>query len=210
MKTVFDRVVVAIPTMPGRESLLAELMRQLQDQCAGAAFSIHGHAEAKVDFPETIRDALVMGKEWILQIEDDAWPCPLFGLRVSSVLVEAENMRASALTLFSRASKDVKMLADGVHWRTQPTSSFCMMQAVALRRDTMLGFYEWAPTWYQKHPEHKHAADLLLGAWLSKNRKRMFVHVPSLVQHRAVKSTLTGRYGARQSKTYMLEFGEAP
>lgn len=208
-------VAIVIPTMEERSHLLCQLVAELQRECRGAQIAVHYHepgSSARVDFPETIDLGITTDRRWILQVEDDVWLCPEFGDRCLGGIRYAEASDVSAVTFFSRSKRDVEMLSIGKTWRTQSPASFCMMQCVSLKTDALRGFSAWAPTWYNdpRNSHHQHAADLLLGAWLSRNKRKMLAHIPSLVQHRKVKSTLTGHRGARQSDTYSIAFGEAP
>lgn len=209
----WDQVVIAIPTMPQRRALLAELVERVESECPGAEIVTREHepdTPPRVDFPAVIDRALETRRPWILQLEDDVVLAPDFGRLALPAVAEADARRADAVSLFSRSRRDVEMFHRGERWRTQAPSSFCMMQAVFLRASAMVGFSAWTPRWYGANPEHVHAADLLLGAWLSERRSRMLVHVPSLVQHRRVPSTLPNHRGDRRSETFRLAFGEAP
>jgi hypothetical protein len=197
--------------MPQRRSLLRELVADLGRQCVDAKCAVHEHPDGvdpRRDLPALVHKMLAVagGRPWALLMEDDVALAPQFGDLVPEALEDAAPF--DAVTFFSRSTKDMRALERGERWRRFGPASFCMMQAVAVRRDLLVGFYEWAPSWYAAHPEHTHAADLLLGAWLSSKRARMAAHVPSLVQHRPVPSTLPGHRGVRQSATYTAVFGE--
>lgn len=210
----WNEVVIAIPTMPQRRWMLSQLVAYVGPECCGADVLVREHENgttAKVDFPMLIGNALATGRKWILQLEDDVWPAANFGSLALEAIAESERRSVPAITLFSRSKEDVAMMARRERYRTQAPSAFCMMQAVAIRRDVMDGFPVWAPSWYDEHSEQYHAADLLLGAWLSRQKAKMLVHVPSLVQHRRGKSTLPGgRAEVRQSETYTMAFGNVP
>lgn len=199
-------VAIAVPTMPQRATMLAELTRRLAAECPGAAIVVHRHTSSRADLPETIDLALAIGRPWVLLVEDDAWPCPGFGQLAGDALAELPT-DVAALSFFSRLRRDVDRYLTGERWRWQPPSSFVGMLAVAVRTPALAGFSAWAPSWYSDNQQHVHAADLLLGAWLSGGNHRMRVYLPSLVEHRA--GTLPGRYGARQSSTYRLAFSSA-
>lgn len=214
--SIWEQVVIIVPTMPERRPLLDQLLDRLAHECPEAVLLWRTHVAGtspRIDFPEAVATALraaeLRQRMWIMQVEDDAWPAPDFGRLAAAALEHVDGLGVEALSLFSRSSRDLALLAAGERWRYQAPSSFCMMQAVAVRADVLTGLPDWAPSWYTAHPEHIHAADLLLGAWLSQQQTRMLVHIPSLVQHRAVRSTLAGHRGARQSCTYRAAFGEA-
>lgn len=206
-------VVVAIPTVASRRQLLAELTARLRDECPDADVVVRRHVPGtspRMDLPSLVDCALAADRPWLLLLEDDVWLCPEFGRRAIDALARAAELGADALSLFSRLRHDLTLLDRGESFRRQAPSGFCMMQAVFITADVMAGFCDWAPEWYEAHPCHQHAADLLLGAWLSRQRASLFVHVPSLVQHRAVPSTLPNHRGIRQSETYRRAFGPVP
>jgi hypothetical protein len=210
----WNSVLVAIPTVASRRPMFELLKENIERECSGAVLTTHCHpdqGDPRDDFPALMDRAAWSSREWILQLEDDVWLAPGFGVSALSALAHVAESGAAAATLFSRSRRDIEMLRAGQRWRRQAPSSFCMMQAVFVRSRVMRGFAEWAPSWYAAHPEHRgRAADLLFGAWISRNRLTMLAHVPSLVQHRAVPSTIPGHHGARQSETYRMVFGDVP
>lgn len=209
----WSEVLVAVPTVASRKAMFELLKMSVERECPGAVLTTHCHPEhgdPRDDFPTLMNRAAWSSREWILQLEDDVWLAPGFGTAALDALAHVADSGAAAATLFSRSKRDLEMLRSGQRWRRQAPSSFCMMQAIFVRAKVMRGFAEWAPSWYAAHPEHRHAADLLFGAWLSRNGLTMLAHVPSLVQHRAVPSTIPGHRGARQSETYRIVFGDVP
>lgn len=199
--------VVVIPTVGGRRAMVCRLKEELRCECKGALILSREHeanTEPSVDFPAVIDMGLRTGREWILQLEDDVELCPAFGLRFISDIAGLVDDEMAAMTLFSRRAIDEQLLEDDIRWYSVPGKRHCMNQAVMLRSGIMSGFAEWAPTWYKAHPEHKHAADLLLGEWLSRSGIKMWVRVPSLVQHRVGPSTLGPRSRCRISKTFEI------
>lgn len=207
-------VTIAIPTVTGRAGVLRELREQLAAECQGATIVAHVHVPgtpARVDFPAVLESARRDGRPWILQMEDDAYLAPAFGSLSLAALREAEHADLCAGTLFSRSKADAEAYRTGaVGWKKITPSVFSMSQAFFVRADLVEGFQEWAPSWYAAHPEHNRAADLLFGAWLSLRRAQVGRHVPSLVQHRRLASTLPNHRGARRSETFTLAFGDAP
>ena len=190
--------------------MLRELAEQLAAECSGAAFVTRRHVpgtSARLDFPAVIDAAVARGRPWILHVEDDVQLAPAFGRLAPEALAEAERAGVAAMSLFSRSRRDLQMLDRGERYRRQAPSSFSGLLCVFLRAGAVRGLSEWAPSWYADHPEHHHAADTLLGAWLSRQRARMLVHVPSLVQHRDAPSTLHPGAGPRQSASFRRCFG---
>lgn len=210
----WGRITLAVPTVKRRRTMLAQLLVELSRLCDGVDAVIHTHEPGtapSVDFPALVTAALENGREWVMFVEDDAWPAPSFGTAAIGAIKHADAASAQAVSMFSRSKRDLEIVAaepNGFRW--QAPSSFCGSLCVAVRAGTLVGMPAWAPSWYLDHPEHEHASDLLLGAWLSKRKARMLVRVPSLVQHRRGKSTLQNHNGARQSATFTAAFGEVP
>lgn len=201
----WEDVAIVVPSVASREGMAISLASALVEQCPGAEIRLRVHVageSVKDDFPKAIRYALQAGRRWILQLEDDVELCPGFGWRALEAIQHCEDKSWPAASLFSRRGEDITRLHGGQRWYPVPGGAHVMNQAIVLLADSMVGFYEWAPSWYEIHQEHTHAADLLLGAWLSRSKHKMMVHVPSLVQHRPVPSTLGPRSKYRTSKTF--------
>lgn len=204
-------VAIAIPTVGGRFGMAEDLVAALNRECHGApvAMRIHRPGDpARVDFPTVLDEAARFERQWVLQCEDDIRLAPGFGRSMLYALSYAETVGVGCVTFFSRSKKDLEALGRGETFRGQAPAAFSMSQCFAVQSHMLSGFSDWAPSWYADHPEHNRAADLLFGAWLSRQGVRMLVHVPSLVQHRPGPSTLPKHHGARQSETYRRVFGE--
>jgi hypothetical protein len=145
-----------------------------------------------------------MGRPWVLQLEDDVALAPTFGAEALAYGLD----EADVVTLFSRSKDDMAALERGERTRRIGPASFSMSQGFLIRAELAAGVEAFAPSWYEAHPEHNRAADLLLGAFLSARKARVLVRVPSLVQHRRGPSTLPGHHGARQSESFRRAFGE--
>lgn len=204
----WNDVTITIPAMlPRRAAFVEALLKQIKNECPGAVLLICPHEDgtpARVDFPRALSNAADMGRPWVLQLEDDVVLCPGFGqLALNDIPNEAD-----VVTLFSRSRRDLEWLDAGQPYRKLNPSGFSMSQGFFIRSELASGVELYAPGWYDRHPQHNRAADLLLGAYLSSRRARVFVRVPSLVQHRPGPSTLPGHHGARQSESYRRAFGE--
>lgn len=205
--TTWQDVAVAIPTVGRRQRSLEPLVRQLVEQIPEARIHVIVHVEgepARVTFPKALSYAAASGRPWVLQLEDDVVLAPSF--REEALIPEMDG--ADALTLFSRSRRDLEEMAKGERVRRLNPSGFSMSQGFFLRRDLAAAVEAYAPGWYERHPQHNRAADLLLGAFLSERKARVLVRLPSLVQHRRGPSTLPGHHGARQSESYRVAFGE--
>lgn len=216
----WNDVVIGIPTMPQRAGMLEQLLQAVGRECPEAVWVVRGHVPGdppSVDFPALWREVertikrFPQPQSWTLFLEDDIWLAPGFGLLALDAMREAEERKVDSVSLFSRRKVDLETMRHGRFYREQRPSLFWMMQAVFVRTAAMEGFDSFARQFYINHPEHVHAADLLLGTWLSARGSRMLVRVPSLVQHRRGPSTLPGgRARARQSETYRIAYGEVP
>lgn len=196
-------VAIVIPTVPPRRALtLASLQARVRWLCEGAAVIVSPSCgNSREDTALAVRRALAARRPWVLYLEDDAWPCDDFGERALPLL----DLGFTAVSLFSRRKAHE---THGLH--RVPASQLAYMVGVFLWSSSLEGFTTWAPHWFARHPQHQHAADLLMGAWLASTGGTLAVHSPSLVQHRAGASTFRGRAHNRESSSYRLEFGEVP
>lgn len=200
-------VVVAIPTVQERRHAFEELLDDVRRHCPGAALITITHdpdEPPRVDFPRLMTAAEKSGRPWVLQLEDDVALAPTFGR--DALAIELDDV--DLLSLFSRSSMDLEDLEQGRSIRRVGPKSFSMSQAFFLRSEFAAGIESFSERWYEQHPQHQRAADLLLGAYLSQHKARCFIRVPSLVQHRRLPSTLPGHRGARQSESFRKAFGE--
>lgn len=210
--TTWQDVTIGICAMPERRQWVDEMLGRLHEECCGARIIVHEHERGtppSVDFPRLVAKTQEGRRgEWTLLLEDDSYIPSGFGERALEALRAAPT---PAISLFSRSKRDLKCLGAGASWRRQSPSSFYMSQALGARPEVLIGFAEWAPSWYAAHPKNVRAADRLFAAWLSKHRIGLSVHVPSLVQHRRGPSTLPGgRSSFRQSESYRMAFGTVP
>lgn len=206
----WDDVVVVIPTVKERASMLTSLIAQLQEQLPRETrLNVHMHnpsEPARTTFPKALSIAGRMDRPWVLQLEDDVHLAPTFGAEALAVGLNG----CDVLTLFTRSRFDLKAMDLGQRVRQINPSSFSMSQAFFIKSDLAREVATYAPDWYERHPQHNRAADLLLASFLSAKRASVLARVPSLVQHRRGPSTLPGHYGARQSESYRRAFGEVP
>ena len=204
-------LIIAIPTVPSRADILPALLTALSIQMPAAPIRIGvGGVEPRNDFPRLMARAAGHA-EWVLQIEDDVALAPTFAIGVARGIEEAERRGAGAITFFSRARRDPTLCGKNGEepaWYWRGASSHCMNQCIAVRSSALAGIEEYAVEYFLRHSRAKHSADLLLGGLLSRARIRMLVQVPSLVQHRPLKSTIHPGCGVRQSESYRAAFGE--
>lgn len=60
----------------------------------------------------------------------------------------------------------------------------------------------YAPTWLSRNKDQPDASDYMMDDFLRSRKLAHWIHVPSLVQHREMKSTLGPRSSKRQSPTF--------
>jgi hypothetical protein len=208
---IFGGIVIAIPSVTARNAMRADLVDALCAHCRGALIIEqihHPNTPARADFPRAMARAVATERTWILQCEDDIALAPDFGPRVASALRHLERTGADCATFFTRSKHDLAALDRGETWRKLSPGRFSMSQCFAVRAELMHGFEPWAHRWYERHPQHTRAADLLLADWLKGRRATLLAHVPSLVQHRLGASTLPRHHGARQSESFRRAYGD--
>lgn len=203
-------VVVAIPTVqPARAASLAALLRQVTASCHGALVLVHPHVPGdppKWDFPRLLTAAARVGRPWILQLEDDAHLAPTFG---EDALAHGLD-QADLVSLFSRRKEDYDAYMRGAMLKRRSPRAFCGNVGFFLRSPVAEGLEAFAPGFFQRNPQHIHAADLLLADYLAVQKARVLVRLPSMVQHLGIQTTLSRRGGARQSSMYTHAFGAVP
>ncbi len=201
-------VAVAIPTVAERRHLLSALLEQVERHCPEAKVVVTEHVSgqpARVTFPRALARAAAKQRPWVLQFEDDVHLAPTFGAEALRRVDDVD-----VVTLFSRSKEDLAAMDRGEAFRRIGPKSFSMSQAFLIRSDLAADVEAYAPSWYDQHPQHNRAADLLLADFLSTRKAMVLARVPSLVQHRRGPSTLPGHHGARQSESYRRAFGEVP
>jgi hypothetical protein len=198
MMEMNERIPVVIPTMPQRADVLATLLQRLKAY-AWADVRVSEHVDSRLDTARAVALASVSRVDWWLYLEDDVELSLRFG-EIPRIIGEAARIsqrgkRIGAVCFFWTAD-----LPDGL--TIMPASKMSMSQCTAMRGCKPLAFADFARDWYAHHPQHRHASDLLLGAWTAHQGELMAVYSPSLVQHLPLPSTLGSRSRFRQSKSY--------
>jgi len=195
---------IVIPTvLPQRSAELAALLSQLH----GRSVRVEVHEPGA---PPWARVERVFGGarglapgNWLVQLEDDVTLAPGAIERIAEV-VEPQTTPA----LFSFFSRYTTPFDSGPSvigpW---PFGRFHMTQAIAMHSVCARGFASWFPGWKAEHPDVKSGLGRALGAWAKLEGVPIYVHFPSLVQHRTVASTISRRARNRQSPTFI---GGAP
>ena len=160
---------IVIPTiLPQREKYIGELLTQLAQLCPFVPIVISPHVQGtppKIDLVRALKNGATFGCQWVIYLEDDAYLAPTFSDEVSRILKEASRRDLKMATFYSNAERTIKAMQQGkrsciieprYYWAT-----VCLaIQAKEIPRITV-----FAPAWYEKHPEHWHASDLLLAAY---------------------------------------------
>ena len=196
-------IPIVIPTMPQRTQALRATLRQLSWHL-WALPVISRHVDSRQGVGRALRRATEVDSHslWIIYLEDDIVLSPRFS-EVPRILVDAAADMSIGAICFFRSKDD---LDEGV--TRMAASKMSMSQCTAIRTLDPEQFEQFATDWYARHPQHHHASDLLLGAWVSHLGQDMLVHSPSLVQHRRLRSTLGPRARNRQSESFRRAFGE--
>lgn len=179
-------LIAVIPSHPSR----TEWLGGLSDSLLRIGISPHivdVTGNPREDVYKVLGELESSAHEWVLHVEDDA----IIGTRIASweaLLPES----LDAVSLFSL--RDRPPGYQRVPW----SGTVCF----AVRPAKLAGITEWAPTWYDEHPHHSHAFDLLLRDWFKIHALRHATIFPSLVQHREGPSLLGPRSSKRVSPTY--------
>lgn len=144
---------------------------------------------------ETFLRALARaGKAPALHIEDDVILTRDFRVKTEAVIREHADM---PVQFFSLARK-----RDVLGARLEPGRSFMMGQCFYLPAGMSAELLEYADTW-SGIKEHPTGLDFMVRDYLRAKRLRYWLHIPSLVQHRAGTSLINPRRArTRQSPTF--------
>lgn len=148
------------------------------------------------DHMETFLRALAMAKDDpCLHMEDDIILTRRFMDKVQRVVDSLDGDRV--VQFFSMRNAD---LTTGSRW----DSNFLMNQCSYFPADYSRSLLKFSNEWRPKHPEHPTGSDVMINDWLRSRKERYWIHVPSLVEHRADVSNINPRRPkTRQSKTFV-------
>lgn len=206
---------IVIPTiLPERQDMLGMLISQLAHLCPSVAVAISPHIEglpAKTDCVRALRRGAAFGRQWTIYLEDDAYLAPVFYEEVTRILREAERRGFLMATFYSNAQRTVKAMEEGKRSCVIEPRYFWASVCVAIQTAEVPAVEAFAPGWYQDHPQHWHASDLLLSAYCSSRNSEILVCIPSPVQHRDPPTTLGHHVqGRRYSRTFQAAYGPIP
>lgn len=130
-----------------------------------------------------------------VHLEDDAQLTSGF---VGKIEHEIAQRPTRLIQFFSRVKDDP---ARGS--RERPAVSFYYNICFYLPAGYGAALYEYYPRWPRRRIARSGWYDTLIQDWLKERGERYWQHVPSLVQHRDLKSTIPGHGGQRQSATFV-------
>lgn len=200
----WDDIAIVIRSHPSRAGDIGGLVHAVSWATEGAPVTVVPQppdAPPKANTSRWLRIGAETGRPWVLHLEDDVHVGPDFG-QLPAILFTVPD-RVAVAAFFS--------IADGPDgWTRVAPSRWCMHQCTAVRAGLAAGFEEFAAEWYEAHPQHRSASDLLLGAWCAHRGAGVAAYRPSLVQHRPLPSTLGPRSRRRESRSFHRAYGEIP
>lgn len=143
----------------------------------------------------TFLDALhCVGNGAAVHIEDDIVLTKNFTYKLDKVI---QSLPYSVIQFFSMRKADIEV---GGRWEYGRT--FMMNQCFYLPPDYSKMIFRYYENWDKKEI-HPTGYDLLMADFLKERKEKYWIHVPSLVQHRQVKSLINPRRSTkRQSITF--------
>lgn len=140
-----------------------------------------------------LRALLTTGDDPAVHLEDDIELTSDFRAKIEP---EIERRPHELVQFFSRRKADRE-----VGSRYEPGRTFLMTQCFYLPAGYAAALYDYYPRWDKRL---RYAAiDIIVADWLAMRREKYWIHVPSLVQHRPVKSAIGHAGSNRQSATFV-------
>jgi hypothetical protein len=203
---------VTIPTvLPERQPVLDLLLVQLGLLAPDAPVAVSRHIEgepARDDCLRALRLGATLGRRWVVYLEDDAYLAPVFDQVARRTLAEADAGSHRLVSFYSDNRRVLRAADEGRTTCTLEARYLWSTVCVAVRAADVAAVAAFAPRWYDDHPEHWHASDLLLGSWCRTAGSDVVVAVPSPVQHRDLPSTLGHDVVRRRySRTFRRAYG---
>ncbi|NBQ17947.1 hypothetical protein EBU24_06545 [bacterium] len=158
------------------------------------------HAEWCIDynkdgFANWNKAMLLAGNDPCVHMEEDIILTVNFVEKLEKAISEHPN---DLIQFFSMRKKDI---TEGSRW----DNNFLMNQCFYMPAGFSLDCYNYNDEW-DKEERAKNPAgwDLMMDRWLKARKRKYWIHVPSLVEHRIAKSAVDKRRSSkRQSKTFV-------
>jgi hypothetical protein len=210
-----NNYAIVIPTiLPQRKKYLGELLTQLAHLCPYAPIVVSAHIQGlppKTDLVRALKRGAAFGLPWVIYLEDDAYLATVFPDEVARILVEASHQDFKVATFYSNAERTLKAMRQGKRSCIIQPRYFWASVCLAIHSEEIPQIAAFAPAWYEDHPEHWHASDLLIAAYCAATHKNILCCVPSPVQHRDPPSTLGHCVRSRRySRTFRYAYGTIP
>lgn len=151
--------------------------------------------DEKRDAMHTFKKSLLMsGEDEVVHLEDDIILTSDFINKIESVIKKrSDNM----IQFFSMRKDDLTIGSRYIYG-----SLFCMNQCVYYPKHYSSKILEFSKIW-DRYDTEPNATDYLIADWLKSKKESYWNHIPSLVEHRQVKSIINPRRSTkRQSKTF--------
>jgi GR25 family glycosyltransferase involved in LPS biosynthesis len=178
-----------VTAMPQRLESVKELKRQIPH----LEIVWDRHKDAMETFLRACAEA---GDDAVVRLEDDVVLTSNFMSKAEAVIEEHKD---EVIQFFSRSKYDLTLGS-----RLRAGSSFMMNQCFYLPVGVSRELMEYCPEWYAiNYKEHPSGYDTMMGAYFAKAKRKYWNHVPSLVEHRIMKSLIhPSRSSKRQSTTF--------
>jgi hypothetical protein len=138
------------------------------------------------------------GDDPVIRLQDDIILTKNFLAKAEAVIAEHPD---DVIQFFSMRKDD---LTFGSRWC--PGSTYLMNQCFYLPAGVsrqLIDFY-WSPTWARYYETHPTADDSMMATMFQSQRRKYFLHVPSLVDHQKTRSVVNPRRSSsRQSLTFI-------
>ena len=128
-------------------------------------------------------------------LEDDIELTPNWRTKIEAAIAERPD---DVIQFFSIRKKDLELGS-----RYEAGRNFSMNQCYYLPPGAASDLLAYAPGWLLDHPESPNAYDWVMRGWMQRDRRRYWMHVPSLVQHKKWRSVIDPRRSSgRASVTF--------
>ena len=128
-------------------------------------------------------------------LEDDIELTADWRTKIEAAIAERPD---DVIQFFSIRKKDLEQGS-----RYEVGRNFSMNQCYYLPQGAAADLLAYAPSWLAEHPESPNAYDWVMRGWMQRDRRKYWMHVPSLVQHRKWRSVIDPRRSSgRASQTF--------
>ena len=174
-------VIMAVPERRGFAQMLYEELNA-QDQRVVAELRVDvEHRGTWPMFQECLRESLKYGASHTMIVQDDVILCPSFSCHLLDAI---EARPEEILSLFGMTRKIKEAYDRGFLWGA---GNAVWGQANIFTRHDVESLLKWSQA--NVRPDYKHD-DSVVSLWCLANGKTVYTPIPTLVQHRELKSTV--------------------